>query len=842
MSKNRILASIISNDTNKVKSTFTDSDSIVTSASLGVTAAAGTATYSSADTLPVSANDGDQALVTSTNRLYIYSGSGWYNIALVNNTPYWSTEAAGSYSLSKDSTPTVITILAVDSDGTQPVYTATADSDFNQIATLSRDSDNGRIFTITPIDSENGTAVSGTGTITFKASDGISLVSTLSTFDLSFITNITNSKHTTLLVKAAGGNLTNQLDGSSSPRVITAVGNVTSTAYTPYHPGGYSTYVDGTGDNITISNFAMAGDVTFEFWLYQGVAQSTSYRCVLGASTYASGIPFTLYTYSSNVQLWLSVGGSAEISGAFTAFTWHHIAMVRNSGTWTLYIDGVSAGTSTTGGSYDFAATTDWRFGENHGGSYDWKGYIRDARFVNGTAVYTSAFTPPTEPLTAITNTELLTCHLPYIADGSTNGHDIVLSNVTGVRTDRFSPYDFPGYTKADHGGSVYFDGGGDYFTTPTSADFAYGTGDFTIEAWVYVGTLQSGSGYKYILGQGTVSTGLGLYIQNGVYRLYGGGALIMGSSVSYRVNQWEHIAIARSGTTLKMFLNGAEVGSVTNSLNFASGTSNGLTIGRWVEAPDSASWLGSISDVRVVKGTAVYTSAFTPPTEPLTAISGTSLLTLNNKNDIWESVYPRLPGLPFSVLGSGSGATASNVERKFTPSSSIYFAGGSNNYLYKLLWQTPGTQDWTIEAWVYPTATTGSGVIQISTTSGTGLTNLGSAGSIGMGQQSGNWRMYSTGGWPVNSYVQSSTAVVINQWHHLAAVKTGGTAKLYLNGTEIVSRADAYDYSTTYYAAFGCANAANYVWPGYVQDLRITYGYARYTSNFTPATEEFEG
>ena len=169
-----------------IKESLYDSDAIVTSAQLGVTAAAGTTTYSSADTLPASANNGDQALVTSTNRLYIYSNGGWYNIALINSTPYWSTEASSSYNLNTDGTSTTITILAVDSEGVNIVYTATADSDFNQLATITKDSDNGRTFIITPTDSENGTAVAGTGTVTFRASDGVNLVSTLSTFSLSF--------------------------------------------------------------------------------------------------------------------------------------------------------------------------------------------------------------------------------------------------------------------------------------------------------------------------------------------------------------------------------------------------------------------------------------------------------------------------------------------------------------------------------------------------------------------------------------------------------------------------------------------------------------------------------
>ena len=71
MSKNRTLSSIISNNTSKIKSIFTDSDSIVNTTSGSVTVSAGVEVYSSVDLLPGSASDGDQALVTSTNRLYI---------------------------------------------------------------------------------------------------------------------------------------------------------------------------------------------------------------------------------------------------------------------------------------------------------------------------------------------------------------------------------------------------------------------------------------------------------------------------------------------------------------------------------------------------------------------------------------------------------------------------------------------------------------------------------------------------------------------------------------------------------------------------------------------------
>ena len=183
ITKSRQISKILSLD-GKVKPESLDSDTLVASAQLGVQPAAGTEVYNTSSNLPVSANEGDQAYVSSNNRLYIFANGGWYNIALINRTPYWITEADGSYTLSTTGGATIIEILAGDSDGTIPSYTATTDSDFNQVATITQDSDSRWI--ITPIDSENGTALAGTGTVTFRASDGVNLVSTLSTFSLTF--------------------------------------------------------------------------------------------------------------------------------------------------------------------------------------------------------------------------------------------------------------------------------------------------------------------------------------------------------------------------------------------------------------------------------------------------------------------------------------------------------------------------------------------------------------------------------------------------------------------------------------------------------------------------------
>jgi len=164
-----------------------DSDFVNTSYDKGVAVSSGTmSVYSSIDSLPVSASTGKKALVTSTNTLYIYN-NGWYKIAIINNfNPQWITQPNSTYDLAINGTATTITVVASDSDDVPITYTAVTDSDFDLIATVTHDSDKHNTWTIVPLDSENGAATGGTGTITFKASDGVNLVSAVSTFSLSF--------------------------------------------------------------------------------------------------------------------------------------------------------------------------------------------------------------------------------------------------------------------------------------------------------------------------------------------------------------------------------------------------------------------------------------------------------------------------------------------------------------------------------------------------------------------------------------------------------------------------------------------------------------------------------
>ena len=154
--------------------------------------------------------------------------------------------------------------------------------------------------------------------------------------------------------------------------------------------------------------------------------------------------------------------------------------------------------------------------------------------------------------------------------------------------------------------------------------------------------------------------------------------------------NVWNHIAIVRSGNSFTAYLNGRGGTPYTYSGNVGNGTDQ-LNIGY---KSDPAYYKGWMADLRIVKGTAVYTSDFVPPTEPLTAIAGTSLLTCTNKHSVWDAASGLVPTL-------GGNATASTTQTKYA-SSSAYFDGNGDYIVIPSITSEFSTLDFTVEFWVY--------------------------------------------------------------------------------------------------------------------------------------------
>ncbi len=262
---------------------------------------------------------------------------------------------------------------------------------------------------------------------------------------------------------------------------------------------------------------------------------------------------------------------------------------------------------------YDFNQTNQVLIGYGRTGSpgVEFNGYISNLRIVKGTAVYTGAFTPSTVPLTAIANTSLLTCQNTYFKDNSNNNFTITTDG--NAMVDLSNPF-----LK-----SVYFDGTGDSLSIAASTELAPETGDFTYECWAYP-TSETIS-YRTIIGIDNYGSGqpFRLYQYGTRFEFWYTGAQSIDSS-TISMNQWYHLVATRQSGTLRFFVNGVQQGSnVTQTINYPSSI---FRIG--MNSTGSFPFVGYISNVRAIKGTALYTSNFTPSAAPLTVVANTSLLT----------------------------------------------------------------------------------------------------------------------------------------------------------------------------------------------------------------------
>ena len=195
--------------------------------------------------------------------------------------------------------------------------------------------------------------------------------------------------------------------------------------------------------------------------------------------------------------------------------------------------------------------------------------------------------------------------------------------------------------------GSVFFPENS-YLEVTTTSDLALGSGDFTIETWVNFTKIDT---YQCIIDFRAAGNGAFPFIvrdtDGDLYYYINGSKLI--DNVPARANNcWHHIAVVRNSGTTKFYLNGVEEGSASDSTTYVA--SNNPTIG--VSTAESNDLFGYLSNLRIVKGTAVYTSAFTPPTEKLTAIEGTVLLCCQDSADPTQEATGKTINANGDILG----------------------------------------------------------------------------------------------------------------------------------------------------------------------------------------------
>ena len=414
---------------------------------------------------------------------------------------------------------------------------------------------------------------------------------------------------------------------------------------------------------LTASNtcYFQANNFTIEFWMYVTSLPSANAYIFGNATTTNNQMTFTLSTTGYVSFSSQGTYTAQTAAGVISINNWHHVAAVRNGTTVTVYVDGVAGSTTATiaaGTAIDTAAAqlilgNNWNNGVN---TNKYTGYLDEVRVSKGVARYTAAFNTalPSAAFggatTSLTDSAYANTVLLLHGDGN-NG---ILAGIRALNYDQFpakvdssvlnanmTPYQYTtaGVSSASTAGptfsstvtpkigptSLYFDGSvRQYLQTPTSANYAFGSKDFTIEFWLN----PTAYAISYIFGCGA-SANMLINMSStggiGAYSTISGTTVFQRSSTSGTtapLNQWTHIALVRYGTIVTLYVGGVAQSNASDSNILTSSTSvdsaaSGyyLTIGGSPLNYYATGLTGYMDEIRVTIGTARYTAGFTPAT-----------------------------------------------------------------------------------------------------------------------------------------------------------------------------------------------------------------------------------
>jgi hypothetical protein len=454
--------------------------------------------------------------------------------------------------------------------------------------------------------------------------------------------------------KTTVSNNTTFIDSSTNNFTVTRNGDTVQSGFNPFSQASSgSGYFDGNGDYLrTPSNAALSlsgSDFTIEGWIYltsyspgySGIYASALCGAANGGTS--SGYQLTAIGTASSytgINFYARSGGFSQVditaTQSLSLNTWYHIAVTKSGTTYRIFIGGVAVNTTTSSATWTDTGVLDIGQSGFPGYQYTMPGYISNFRVVKGTAVYTSNFTPPTSPLTAITNTSLLLL---------TDNYSIVNSTATSLPISIFGGATIS-TTQSPTGmtSSMYFNSAtSSYVQTPTNTTLNLSSGNYTVEGWYYLDMATYSSfdlgGRGIVSDYLTNSNGRWLISIGGTGKLefteqdaIGQNSATVTDPSNSPLQQWVYFAAVKSGTTMYLFKNGTSVGSTTSAVR--TGFPGRLNVGQsTVDTNYRAFFLGYISNIRVSKGTAIYTSNFTTPSAPLS-------LSVSVPNFVTNNIY----------------------------------------------------------------------------------------------------------------------------------------------------------------------------------------------------------
>jgi hypothetical protein len=408
--------------------------------------------------------------------------------------------------------------------------------------------------------------------------------------------------------------------------------------------------------------------------------------------------------------------------------------------------------------------------------------------------------------------------------DSSSNNYSITgtYRPIQGI----FSPFSTSGeYSASTQGGSVYFDGG-NYLSAPAGVSTI--SGNWTCEFFVYP---KSNTGGLFGDFSSNSGTSFGMTMINGSIYFFGkypnSSDFTFSCSGTVSSNTWSHIAVVWNQTTWKVYLNGNLVGSVEPSGTVLSG--NSFDVGR-----GKGYYLtGFISNFRVLSGTALYTSNFTPPAAPLAAITNTKLLLSftnaaiidhSRKNNV-DTVGHAQISTTNPKFGTGSILFDGSGDGLVIPNTNTNFDFGSG--------------DFTVECFLYQNSDTGSGVLFAKRP-------VNGFGPFVIFRSNLNFASYITSNgssWDISSGTPANVSITAGSWNHIAIVRYGSNFKIYVNGvgtTIGTSSAALYSVSNKFSIGAEEDGTTNPLPAGRIDEFRVTKGVARYIADFTPPPAPF--
>jgi hypothetical protein len=631
---------------------------------------------------------------------------------------------------------------------------------------------------------------------------------------------------------------TSYIDSSPNAYTATASGRPYQGTASPFSLNGWSNYFNGSSYFTYASNAAFGlgtGDFTIETWVYlisNGVSGGTN---ILDFRATATAIPLTINITNT---------GSGNIVGAYTSFgatgvgaqgaplalhTWYHIAFTRTSGTWRIFINGVSQTLTGSGYNGDLGSSKPLTVAATVGGGSPLNAYISNLRIVKGSSLYTVDFNPSTIELTAVSGTSLLTCQSNRFRDNSTNNFS---ATPTGAPTvEPFSPFNpATEYSTTTVGGSAYFNGSTDYITLPNNMT-AVGNAAYTLEGWFYPTTVAAAEIPIVKLYNASQTIELRI-VSSKIQGRIGNSATVVGGNTTLYPNQWYHFALVKSGTgttTVTLYINGvAEATTQTDSTTYTAFTTPRVGANQ----TPNLYYTGRASNVRFIRAVAQYTSNFTPPTAPFTSGSELFLLNFTNAGIIDQTSK--------NNLATFDGAAISTAQSQFGGSSVIF--DGTLDYLStdNIHAGNFGTGDFTVEFWMRGSAA-GTIVAMVGTQTVSGFATAGMWRiSNRLNSANGLWFNYTTGSAFVDIAL-SSTNINDGAWHHIAVTRASGTLRAFIDGAFASSATVTQNLNSNRFLFIGYNPQDSVYYNGYIDELRITRGYARYTSSFTSPTVPYK-